>query len=67
MLLRITLTSLATATAITIRTMHSTGSGAKEAISKLKALSFAFVAALCHRVGSYYAVGILYDWHVFTW
>ena len=47
--------------------MHSKGSGGKEAMLKLKAISIAFVGALCHRVGSYYAVGILYDWHVFTW
>ncbi|KAL5326356.1 hypothetical protein ACEPPN_004040 [Leptodophora sp. 'Broadleaf-Isolate-01'] len=56
-----------TATAITIRTMHSTGSGAREAMSKVKALSLAFFGALVHRVGSYYAIGILYDWHIFTW
>jgi hypothetical protein len=47
--------------------MHAAGSGGAEAIKKLKALGAAFTAAICHRVGSYYAVGILYDWHVFTW
>lgn len=47
--------------------MHATAGGAKEAMSKLKALGASFVGALIHRVVSYYAVGILYDWHVFTW
>ncbi|KAI1259107.1 OPT oligopeptide transporter protein-domain-containing protein [Xylariaceae sp. FL1019] len=56
-----------TAVALTIRSMHAGAAGATEAISKLKALALAFSAALIHRVASYYAVGILYDWHVFTW
>ncbi|KAI1143707.1 oligopeptide transporter [Hypoxylon sp. FL0543] len=57
----------ATAVALTIKSMHAGASGAREAISKLKALGLAFSAALIQRVASYYAVGILYDWHVFTW
>ncbi|KAH9886166.1 OPT oligopeptide transporter protein-domain-containing protein [Xylariomycetidae sp. FL2044] len=57
----------ATAVALTIKSMHGGAAGAREAISKLKALSCAFSAALIQRVASYYAVGILYDWHVFTW
>ena len=61
------LTFIATATALTIRTMHASATGAKEAMSKLKAIGIAFTGALCHRVASYYAVGIMYDWHVFTW
>ncbi|KAI5918433.1 OPT oligopeptide transporter protein-domain-containing protein [Camillea tinctor] len=56
-----------TAVALTIRSMHSGAAGAREALSKLKALGVAFSAALIQRVASYYAVGILYDWHVFTW
>ncbi|KAI1487082.1 OPT oligopeptide transporter protein-domain-containing protein [Biscogniauxia mediterranea] len=56
-----------TAVALTIRSMHSGAAGAREALSKLKALGVAFTAALIQRVASYYAVGILYDWHVFTW
>ncbi|GKT47522.1 putative metallocarboxypeptidase ECM14 [Colletotrichum spaethianum] len=44
-----------TATALTIRSMHA------------GALGFAFGACIIHRVASYYAIGILYDWHVFTW
>ncbi|KAI1094345.1 oligopeptide transporter [Rostrohypoxylon terebratum] len=57
----------ATAVALTIRSMHAGAAGAKDALSKLKALSLAFALALVQRVASYYAVGILYDWHVFTW
>ncbi|KAI1410623.1 oligopeptide transporter [Hypoxylon sp. FL1857] len=57
----------ATAVALTIKSMHAGAAGAREALSKLKALSLAFSAALIQRVASYYAVGILYDWHVFTW
>lgn len=56
-----------TATALTIWTMHASATGAKEAMSKLKAIGIAFTGALCHRVASYYAVGIMSDWHVFTW
>ncbi|RDW67633.1 hypothetical protein BP6252_09029 [Coleophoma cylindrospora] len=56
-----------TATAVTIRSMHVAGTGSREAMSKLKALSIAFGVAIVQRVASYYAVGILYDWHVFTW
>ncbi|KAF1841384.1 oligopeptide transporter [Cucurbitaria berberidis CBS 394.84] len=57
----------ASATAMTIRFMHLATTG--EAIAKMKmtALSIAFGAALILRVVSQYALGILYDWHVFTW
>ncbi|PSK46092.1 hypothetical protein B9Z65_5060 [Elsinoe australis] len=56
-----------TATAMTIRSMHAAATG--EAIAKLKmrALGFAFSAALILRVVSQYAIGILWDWHPFTW
>ncbi|KAI1763045.1 oligopeptide transporter [Hypoxylon sp. FL1150] len=56
-----------TAVALTIKSMHAGAAGAREALSKLKALALAFSLALVQRVASYYAVGILYDWHVFTW
>ncbi|PNS18116.1 hypothetical protein CAC42_3561 [Sphaceloma murrayae] len=56
-----------TATAMTIRSMHAAGSGGAEAMKKLKALGIAFGAAIVQRVASYYAIGILYDWHVMTW
>ncbi|RYO85675.1 hypothetical protein DL764_009122 [Monosporascus ibericus] len=56
-----------TAVALTIKSMHAGVAGAREALSKLKALALAFFASLVQRVASYYAVGILYDWHFFTW
>lgn len=57
----------ATATAVAIRSMHAVGTGAAEAMKKIKALGIAFAVALVQRVASYYAIGILYDWHIFTW
>ncbi|KAJ9136585.1 OPT superfamily oligopeptide transporter [Pleurostoma richardsiae] len=56
-----------TATAMTIRSMHAGATGNLEAMKKLKALGITFAAAILQRIGSYYAVGILYDWHFFTW
>lgn len=56
-----------TAVALTIRSMHAGATGSIEAVKKLKCLMICFVAAFVHRVVSYYAIGILYDWHVFTW
>jgi OPT family oligopeptide transporter len=56
-----------TAVALTIRSMHAGAAGSIDAIKKLKCLAICFVGALVHRIGSYYAIGILYDWHVFTW
>ncbi|KAK3987658.1 putative transporter [Cladorrhinum sp. PSN332] len=56
-----------TAVALTIRSMHAGATGSIEAVKKLKCLMICFVGALVHRVASYYAIGILYDWHVFTW
>lgn len=47
--------------------MHAVGTGAAEAGKKIKALGLAFCVALVQRVTSYYAIGILFDWHVFTW
>ena len=47
--------------------MHSVGTGAAEAVKKIKALLIAFGAAFIQRVVSYYAIGLLYDWHFFTW
>lgn len=47
--------------------MHAAGTGSIDAVRKLKALGYTFIAAVVHRVASYYAIGILYDWHVFTW
>ncbi|KAK0624555.1 OPT oligopeptide transporter protein-domain-containing protein [Bombardia bombarda] len=56
-----------TAVALTIRSMHAGAAGSVAAVKKLKCLGLAFGASFIHRVVSYYAIGILYDWHVFTW
>ena len=50
-----------TATALTIRALHSPGG---EMVAKLKsrALMYSFVAAIILRVVSQYAPGILWDW-----
>ncbi|KOS18185.1 Metal-nicotianamine transporter YSL2 [Escovopsis weberi] len=56
-----------TATAMTIRSMHAVGSGAGDAMKKVKALGIAFTGALTHIVVSQYADGILHNWHIFTW
>lgn len=56
-----------TAVALTIRSMHAGAAGSIDAVKKLKCLMICFVGAMVHRVASYYAIGILYDWHVFTW
>lgn len=55
------------ATAMTIRSMHQAVTGAAIAKMKMKGLSIAFAAALIVRVVSQYALGILWDWHFFTW
>ena len=51
---------------MTIRSMHLATTG--EAVAKLKtiALGIAFSGALILRVVSQYALGILWDWHIFT-
>ncbi|KAF5516741.1 putative oligopeptide transporter [Colletotrichum siamense] len=56
-----------TATALTIRSMHAVGSGAADAVKKIKTLGYTFVGALVHIVVSQYADGILHNWHIFTW
>lgn len=57
----------ASATAMTIRSMHQAVTGEKLAKLKMKGLSIAFAFALILRVVSQYATGILWDWHIFTW
>ncbi|KAI9675061.1 MAG: hypothetical protein M1817_001467 [Caeruleum heppii] len=57
----------ATATAMTIRSMHAAIGGAEVAKAKTKALGWAFGAAMVLRVVSQYCLGILWDWHFFTW
>jgi uncharacterized oligopeptide transporter (OPT) family protein len=55
------------ATAMTIRSMHAAATGEAIAKMKMKALSISFSAAFILRVVSQYALGILWDWHIFTW
>ncbi|CAG9982234.1 unnamed protein product [Clonostachys byssicola] len=55
------------AAAMAIRSMHAVGSGASDAIKKIKALGYAFIGALVHIVVSQYADGILHNWHIFNW
>ena len=55
------------ATAMTIRSMHQAVTGEVIAKMKMTGLSIAFISALLLRVVSQYAVGILWDWHFFTW
>ncbi|KAF2397436.1 oligopeptide transporter [Trichodelitschia bisporula] len=57
----------ASATAMTIRSMHDALKGEAIGKMKMKALSAAFIGALVLRVVSQYAVGILWEWHFFTW
>lgn len=56
-----------TATAVAIRSMHAVGSGAADAMKKIKAIGFSFVGAFLHIILSQYADGILHNWHVFAW
>ncbi|SPO05120.1 related to permeases - unknown function [Cephalotrichum gorgonifer] len=56
-----------TATAVTIRSMHAVGSGAADAIKKIKILGYCFIGAMAHTITSNYAVGIMREWHIFTW
>ncbi|EME86509.1 uncharacterized protein MYCFIDRAFT_202529 [Pseudocercospora fijiensis CIRAD86] len=55
------------ATAMTIRAMHMAATGEAIAKMKMRALAYAFSAAFILRVVSQYAIGILWDWHIFTW
>ena len=55
------------ATALTIRSMHLAAGGEALAKLKMRAMSGAFTGAMLLRVVSQYALGILWDWHIFTW
>lgn len=55
------------ATAMTIRSMHNSTGGDLVAKMKMRALSISFAVACVLRVVSQYALGILWDWHIFTW
>lgn len=52
---------------MTIRSMHAATGGEAAAKAKTKALGIAFSAAFVLRVVSQYCIGILWDWHMFTW
>lgn len=52
-----------TATAFTIRSLHSIG-GEVAARKKSLMLGWSFVAAFLYKVVSTYAPGILWDWHI---
>ncbi|KFA66446.1 hypothetical protein S40285_08527 [Stachybotrys chlorohalonatus IBT 40285] len=56
-----------TATAMAIRSMHAIGSGAADAVKKIKAMGFSFIGAFLHIVVSQYADGILHNWYIFNW
>ncbi|KAM5343438.1 hypothetical protein ACJ41O_011975 [Fusarium nematophilum] len=56
-----------TATAMTIRSMHAVGTGAADAVRKIKALGYSFIGAFLLIVVGQYADGILHNWHIFTW
>ena len=47
--------------------MHAAATGEAIAKMKMKALSISFSIAFILRVVSQYALGILWDWHIFTW
>ncbi|KAK6073953.1 oligopeptide transporter [Seiridium cupressi] len=56
-----------TATAVMIQSMHAARSESVQAMRRIKTLLISFLGAFIQRVVSYYAIGILYEWHVFTW
>lgn len=54
----------ASATALTIRSMHLSTGGLESAKKRIKGLSIAFIFAFILRVVSQYAIGILWDWRM---
>ena len=44
--------------------MHAIGSGALDAVKKIKALGICFICAFILRIVLDYALGILWDWHI---
>ncbi|KAI5777360.1 OPT oligopeptide transporter protein-domain-containing protein [Geopyxis carbonaria] len=59
----------ATATAMTIRSMHALGgaAGGAAARRRTRALAAAFGGAFGLRVAAAYVPGVLWDWHVWSW
>ncbi|WYZ33756.1 hypothetical protein EsH8_I_000032 [Colletotrichum jinshuiense] len=58
---------MGTASAITIRALHSKSEGNQTSRQNLVSMSIAFTASLIWAVASSYAPGILYNWNVFWW
>lgn len=56
-----------TATALTLRTLHSGKKGWELGKKKIKGLAGAFSFAFTWKVLSSYAPGILWDWHFGWW
>ncbi|KAI0761256.1 oligopeptide transporter [Trametes elegans] len=52
------------ATAITIRALHNSRTGAIAARKKSLALLFSFVVVFVYKVLTGYAPGVIYDWHI---
>ncbi|KAM5543115.1 hypothetical protein V8D89_002989 [Ganoderma adspersum] len=52
------------ATAVTIRALHNSRTGAMVARKKSLALLYAFIACFLFKVLSGYAPGVLFDWHI---
>lgn len=58
----------ATATAMTISSMHSiSGNGGENSKKKTRALAISFAVSISFRVLASYFPGILFDWHIFSW
>lgn len=58
----------ATATAMTIASMHSLGgNGGEIAKKKTRALAITFIVCISFRVAASYVPGVLWDWHIFSW
>lgn len=58
---------MGTASALTIRTLHSKSADSKDSTRNLYAISISFGVSLVWSVVSSYAVGILYNWNIFWW
>jgi uncharacterized oligopeptide transporter (OPT) family protein len=52
------------ATAYTIRSLHSSTTGAVAARAKSLALAYSFIVTFIYKVMTGYAPGIIYDWHI---
>ncbi|RPA85009.1 OPT superfamily oligopeptide transporter [Ascobolus immersus RN42] len=58
----------ATATALSIRGLHSVGADSKRKASKMaRGLLIALFGSIVFKIVAPYAPGILWDWHIFSW